>query len=484
VIVRTPPLLLLLAACDYQAPINPFADPVGAVLSGTVVNATGQSGNVIVLAYDATNPGPPYGTGRPVTFTTVGADAFTTDAASGMKAAPFSLTDLPLSLAAGTPALPERSFLVTALLDVDGNFNPVIGPLAGATCGDWIGAYLTDLVTLAPAAVKVEAGGLVDGVTVVLASPLGTQRPAFFSSNPELSKEKGRDSFDADGNPVLPNLQTYVLTSTAVHTDFAATTTTRDPAGKLPMPLDFDGPCPTGPTPVEEAYATCETSPRLCFCDPVETVPCETSFQVWLVDADADGEVDPYPSELQAAAGLKDVWPRVYLAFAGDPIEVDGHVVGYTELDLDQTNNVLAHATPEYPYIERWIQEGYPFGVELTLGSPVGDGTIGVPFPMNALSVLYSPVYRHYYAGGTDGADANGNFDYVDLRCAGAAAGPTCTRPVDLDEVPSGLWQVTVIEHTGQTWSVPNEIGWYGLPSTAPEAFDPSLQTVGTTLVQ
>lgn len=36
------------------------------------------------------------------------------------------------------------------------------------------------------------------------------------------------------------------------------------------------------------------------------------------------------------------------LAAAGDPIEVDGRVVGYTEIDLDPRNNVLAHATAEY----------------------------------------------------------------------------------------------------------------------------------------
>jgi len=454
--MRITPLLPLLAACAWDAPLNPFADPVGAGLVGTVVLTGPDVGNVIVLAYDAANPGPPIGTGRPVTFTTVSAEVFTTDAASGFKSAPFAFTDLPLA------GRDERSFLVTGLLDVDGNFNPVVSALGGATCGDWIGAYLGSLTSTVPAPVTVPAAGLVEGVTVVVASELVTQRPAFYSSAPEVSRA-------ALSEGALP---TYRLTSTAIHTDFAVSATTRDPAGKEPLPLDLAGPCPLADVDL------CDATEAACSCDPETTEPCDTAFHLLLVDDDGDGALDPYPAEPQASAGLNDVWPRVYLAFAGDPLTVDDAIVGYTELDSDPKNNILTQSSPEYPYPERWIQEGYPFA----LGLPF-DARVATPLAMHDLSVLWSPVYRHYFEGGTDGTDANGNFDYVDLRCADPAR-EGCPRVVDITEVPLGLWQLTVILRTGQTWSVPNEIGWYGLSSTVPDGFDPTLQRLGATLVE
>jgi hypothetical protein len=151
-----------------------------------------------------------------------------------------------------------------------------------------------------------------------------------------------------------------------------------------------------------------------------------------MVDADEDGVLDPYPGETQAEAGFYDVWPRVYIEYTG-----------------------------ELPEGERWVSENFPLGFDLAINpDPAQFGPLGVPFPVESLSVLWSPVFRHYWEGGTDGTDVSGPFDYVDLRDADVAS----------EDVPAGQYALTVVSFTGQTWSLPNDIGLLDLPS-----FDDSL---------
>src|SRR5262249_28449469 len=150
---------LFLAGCSYEAPLDPNTQPLLGSISGEVVfgGATGtdpsaetELGPTYVLLYDAANPGPPAGTGTPITFAAVSPDAFSgTDV--GIDAAPFTLTRV----------VPGQ-YLVNALVDMDGNFNPLVTALAGPTCGDWGGAHISDLVTQAQAPVTVSSGELTD----------------------------------------------------------------------------------------------------------------------------------------------------------------------------------------------------------------------------------------------------------------------------------------------------------------------------------
>ena len=78
------PWMVLLAGCAWQAPLDPEAEPVPASLAGTVVHEGDvPPGDVVLVLYDAQDPPPPGGTGRPVTFPTVPAEAFAPSDAAG-----------------------------------------------------------------------------------------------------------------------------------------------------------------------------------------------------------------------------------------------------------------------------------------------------------------------------------------------------------------------------------------------------------------
>jgi hypothetical protein len=399
-------LLLSLLACAWEAPLNDnplSAPPLLNAIEGTVVfGGVGDLGPTFVTVYAADNPGPPAGTGAPLTFGAVAPDAFTGEGA-GVQSAPYQITQLP-----------DGAYLLNSLVDVDHNFSPFSDILSGATCGDWAGTHVTDLVTLASAPVEVQGGEAKDDVTIFVALPFQTQRPAF-ELDPGASV-----SLAAAVQPIPP---TYRLTATSITTGFSED-----------VPLDLGAACPPDPL-----IPDCDAQPW-CACDPQATAPCSPALWVYLVDDDDDGEVDPYPADLQAAAGIKNVFPRVYLEYIGEALED-----------------------------ERWVAESYPLAsaiaiAELTGGSAADVAPIGVPVPAQGLDATFSPVFRHYHPDGTFGEDANGPFDLIDLRVPGT----------DPSGIPQGDWRVTVILHTGQTWNVPNDIGVLGLPG--PESQGVSLQ--------
>ena len=413
--MRTPlPLFCaaFLFACDGEVPLDPNAAPRGGGISGTVVLVGGGAPAATFVTVDrADDPGPPAGPGSPVTFASVPASAFSAAGVS-MPSAPFALT-----------GLPPGDYLLAALVDRDSDFSPFGAGLAGATCGDGVGAHVTDLVSLTPAAVTVHDGRQQSEVTVVVGEPLSTERPAFVVDGPlTVSASRGADP---------SAVQVFRLGAAGVGATYA-----RD------LVLKLEGPCVAD-------QATCEAGPT-CLCQPAA---CQTALPLWLVDADADRAVDPYPAPAQAAAGALDVWPRVYLRFLGQPTtdprtgeQLFTHDLGSYVVDGE-----------ERP--EQWVAEAFPMAAELAGAALQGlDPTtaygvpVGAPALVQSLSVTFSPVFRHYHRGGAMGVDATGPFDLVDLRVDGAAAAPL------------GYWSVTVIGPTGQTWSVPNEIGLQGLP--------------------
>ena len=406
--------ILLISACAWDAPINPneeAAPPLDNVLSGVVAwPGDGDPADTFITVYAADNPGPPAGLGGPVTFSAVPADTWTTDT-TGLQSAPWAVG-----------SLPDGAYLVNALMDRDGDFNPLAPSLTGATCGDWVGTHLADLSSTAPGAITAEGGVEVHDLPVILGAEVSTERPVFQllpdadGVPPVMSRQTGKES---GANLLLALQMQYDIRPTSVDTALEASDGTL-----LPVEL--------GPACQPDPALDC-TAASACPCDLATLAPCDTALWVWMVDADDDGAIDPYPGETQAAAGFLDVWPRVYLEYVGTPTEVDGEVV--LESDLEPG--------------ERWVSENFPLGFDLVL-DPDGSrfGPIDVPFPVETLSVLWSPVFRHYWEGGTDGTDANGPFDYVDLRAADVA----------VDDVPAGQYAVTLVSFTGQTWTLPNEI--------------------------
>ena len=403
------PWLAVLTACAWDAPTNTnalSAPELPNVLSGVVAYpGDGEPATTFITIYDANNPGPPSGLGSPLTFSAVTTDAYTTDT-TGLQSAPWFVGDLQ-----------DGDYLVNALMDLDGDFHPFTGVLTGATCGDWIGTHLASLDSTTPAVVSAEGGVEIDDLPVVLGVEVTTERPVFkLATNaegepPAISREIGKQS---GANILLATQMLYTMEATAVSTALSP---------ELPVDL---GPACT-PDPAIDCSLT-----SICPCDLATLQPCDTALWVWMVDADEDGVLDPYPGQTQAEAGFYDVWPRVYIEYTG-----------------------------ELPEGERWVSENFPLGFDLAINpDPAQFGPLGVPFPVESLSVLWSPVFRHYWEGGTDGTDASGPFDYVDLRDADVAS----------EDVPAGQYALTVVSFTGQTWTLPNDIGLLDLPS-----FDDSL---------
>jgi hypothetical protein len=413
-------LCLCLAACVYEAPVDNDGEPILGALSGTVVyGGTGEPGNTYVTLFSANNPGPPVGTGRPLTFAAVPADTFT-QVDAGLVSAEFALT-----------RLPAGSYLLNALMDQDGDFSPLTPALGGATCGDWGGAHLDDLVNQNQAPVEVSEGRLSDDVTILLGAQFSTERPAFHLVGDPLSLGA---ILQGQQNPLFRVQVSPIVTA------FSETLTLELAAGCDP----------------EEAVPDCTQQPA-CPCAQATLEPCAAAVWAWLVDDDADGEVDPYPAEAQAAKGLLDIWPRVYLEYAG-------------------TLSTFEYEGQQLP--ERWVAEAFPLAGEISVvaagyGLPPGVAAgqlglpVGAPVPLHDLSITFAPVFRHYHVGGSDGVDPNGPFDFLDLT----------TGTVSPADIPEGAWAVTLVSFTGQTWTVPNEIA--GLPSLDEDVFpEPERQGV------
>lgn len=242
-------VLLGLSGCAYEVPLDPNAPDILNSISGSVVlSGVEEAATVIVLLYDANDPPPPEGTGAPLTLSTVPGSAFS--GASGLLEADYLVSEIP-----------DGDYLVAALMDVDGDFHPLIGSNAGATCGDYAGTYPVSATNLSSAVVSVEGGELVDGVTVVVAQEYPVERPAFYIT-------PGADSVPASGFG-----GGFELTNTGI------------------------------------------ASELLEFADPGEE--CGPLFLIRYTDDDADGKPDPHP--LYGANGpFYSAWPKIYLSYTGD----------------------------------------------------------------------------------------------------------------------------------------------------------------------
>lgn len=342
--------LLILASCVTELPEETGVTELSSVIAGEVIFAgAAVSGPVAVLITNADNPPPPDGTGPPYDFTMVQQDAFTGSGA-GIQGAPYAIT-----------GVPDGSWIVNALMDADGDFQPVLNATAGATCGDWVGTHLADLVTLDSAPVTVSDGQLMDDVSVLIAKEMTTERPAFVMGDLTLDQS-------AMGT-------TITATSTTIH------------------------------------------SPVVTFAPPYDgSDPCGTAFSFYAEDADGDGEADPHWNTVLASAGVKAIWPRMYLRYMGEELE-EGEVWG-TELGV--------------------------FATQLLDGSAV----VGVPSYTTTMTGVYYGAALHILPNGTE-----------------AYAYPP--------DIPTGEWMMTLVSYTGQTWTVPNELADLG---SVASGWDPSAQ--------
>ncbi len=477
---RAYPLLALALAvasstsCDYEAPLNDQYKAFNSISGTIVADGVAAPNHVFVFVFDAKNPPPPIGTGAPYTFTTVSSMAFTGDEA-GVQSAPYTIPYLP-DTNAETGF--EAGFLVTALIDTDGNFNPFADSLAGSSCTDWLGEHKASVTDPYPVPVFVEGGKIKDDVTVVISRQNLSQRPAFTLAEPELviSKEIARQSLLDQG----ANTQTYRILATPVHTEFPGECPKTDKECDA-LALDFVGPCAQDPA-INDTQ--CTNAPA-CSCPDAIQEPCATGFPLHFNDKTnnqtgepgADGFHDFYPAELQAANGIKDTWPRVYLEYMGTPTsDDDGRTIFENDLGAFEWPRGSGRMVNE-----RWVAENYPLALELnflgpTLLAPGGSDPFA-PFRAKEVNLTFSPAFRHYNENGTYDEDiANGPFDLYDLRCfadPGFGDGQfpsqdefqkhpaSCVdgQPVVASDVPNGAWKMIMVTENGQSWRVPNEIG-------------------------
>jgi hypothetical protein len=258
--------LSLVGGCAYHPPLDPPRDDVGNlasnvnVIAGTVVADIDVPGNVILFATDASNPMPPYGTGTPVTFSSVPASKFSDDG-TGLKSADFAIG-----------GVPDGDYTITALMDLDDSFHPLYSSRAGASCGDVVGAYIDSLSSRALATIHVEGNEKVDGASILLGSVIPVERPAFQFNGFGTTDQGDNDNVvDRTADPTV-HPEEFRLLSTGVHSQLLETP------------------------------------------DPGQ--PCGPVFLVYAPDADGDGMYDPSPT--YGSLGLYDLWPRIYLQYLGD----------------------------------------------------------------------------------------------------------------------------------------------------------------------
>jgi hypothetical protein len=166
-------------SCDVP-PVFATADPTQSATSGRIegkVVATGQSrGDVVLLLFDAARLPPPYGTGRPLTFSTVKASAlFGNATGDGPFTAPFAFS-----------LVPPGNYFVAGLIDTNADFIPFYTVTADVNAGDLIGGTV-DPLTFAPRPFQVTNDALDVGVSFGDVGRVPVDRPAFQVMDPAPS---------------------------------------------------------------------------------------------------------------------------------------------------------------------------------------------------------------------------------------------------------------------------------------------------------
>ncbi|MFP2898569.1 hypothetical protein [Corallococcus sp. 4LFB] len=388
---------LLSGGCD-SPDVVPTADgrqnTRSARIEGSLVVQSRARGNAIVFLYDAANPPPPAGSGRPVAFTVVTAaelfGASLGDSSTGPFTAPFSLS-----------LVEPGRYLLRGFIDADTCRN-VPQPCHVSDFNPWYG------VTSEPNAGDV-GGGAVDPAT-------GATRILEVTT-------------DADGWP-------QPLTGVSVSFADSATVPFDRPAFQTADAREF--------TPATTPTKLLTLTPQV-LTGAVDQRP--PGFWVQLVDANKDGVPDDANGD-----GVPDFWPRVIVRKLAEG------VTGYVdENDLDR-DGVVDQEGVDYARANGGL-DGKPDVVVLAAGlvpdpllAALLDGE-GKPRPQPVFVPQLLVAIRALALDARDPA-----------------------APAPLAAVPPGRYSVTLLQSTGQTWRLPNELDpalaeAVGLPGVQSQAF-------------
>lgn len=183
-------VVLGLLACDDPDVVSAGAEL--STISGTILVerpsadlgcvAADVTGPVLLSLFDAANPPPPVGTGRPVSFIAVSASELFTAGADDSPGAVLSANYVFANVPVGT-------YLVSAFLDGDGDFNPLLPALAQPTAGDLLGGYVDGEGQ--PLTVAVTEPAAYEQITVRVGAPVPYERPAFSIETSTLAVPSG-----------------------------------------------------------------------------------------------------------------------------------------------------------------------------------------------------------------------------------------------------------------------------------------------------
>lgn len=143
-----------LQTIELRVPSPPGAGNI----RGTLAAPTSEPGPTWVFAFDASDPPPPAGAGRPRGAVRVSPQDFV-DLGGGTETADYVLS-----------GLSDGNYVVQALRDVDGNFNPWVPLYAQPSAADRVGRLA------GPVAVRAGEGA---AGTIDLSDRVGFERPAF-----------------------------------------------------------------------------------------------------------------------------------------------------------------------------------------------------------------------------------------------------------------------------------------------------------------
>ncbi|RKG74818.1 hypothetical protein D7W82_37485 [Corallococcus sp. CA049B] len=388
---------LLSGGCDAPD-VVPTADgrqhTRTARIEGSLVVQSRARGNAIVFIYDAANPPPPAGSGRPLAFTVVTAaelfGASLGDSSTGPFTAPFSLS-----------LVEPGRYLLRGFIDAD-TCRTLPQPCHVSDFNPWYG------VTSEPNAGDV-GGGAVDpanGATRVL----------------EVST-------DADGWP-------QPLTGVSVSFADSATVPFDRPAFQTADAREFN----TATTPLK----TLTLTPQV-LTGAVDQRP--PGFWVQLIDANKDGIPDDANGD-----GVPDFWPRVIVRKLADG------VTGYVDENDLNRDGMVDEEGVDYARANGG-KDGKPDVTVLAAGL-APDALLAALLDEQG-KPRTQPVFVPQLV--------------VAIRALALDARDPAA-PAPLAAVPPGRYSVTLLQSTGQTWRLPNELDpalaeAVGLPGVPSQAF-------------
>lgn len=431
------PLLALgcaLLGCDVP-PVAPTSDDAQNAstsrIEGEAVVAGAARGNLIIFRFDAARPPAPTGTGRPLAFTFIPRERLFGDAAPGATGpftAPYSFS-----------LVPEGRYLLRGFLDVDGafcpggacrvsDFNPWYGVTGEPNTGD-VGGGAVDALTLAFRTVEIAQGG--DGALRAATSVSFVVQPSSATTVPV-----DRPAFQVNTGTTT---QQFVVASSP--------------------------PC----------SASNPTGPRCKLVDVVNQ-PIYGSgvdqrapaFLVRFIDNNNDCVADDLNGD-----GQPDFWPRVFVRKQADE---NNPALLIDENDWNRDGVVDAAAPPgtsglkEYQHADGSM-DGTPDAVVLAAGlvpdssvlAQLVDGTTGQPRCTRSGS------------GAPQWPVATVNSLRLAVQSVALDASDP-SAPVRLAGAPPGKYSLTLMQFTGQTWRLPNELqpavaASAGLPQTASQGW-------------